>query len=1514
MNNTGFLSDCTVFGPALPEPFVRFELESYLGRAGLLPKTTGDEGRALQARWEAYRRRIKALSAGGKERVYNQIVMPLVEPLGYGRLQREDPVRTREGDEDGGSTLVTDDGATLLRVWTVALGTDLDAPSRRGTAYRFSPSRSAQRVLLTKGERLGLLTDGAELRLLLCDPARPDSHITIPLQGNSGWERQRKAPDSFRVLLALASPRGVRALPELTEAARQAQTRVTGELRKQAKTAVIEFIQALLDHESNRAVLAAEDPAKLPVKLWEEGLTLVYRLLFILKMESSADPARAFSFATSGLWRRTYSPTGNAMEGWVRRRLDRGTDTGQALECGLRTLFRIFRDGLRVAEMNVAPLGGMLFGRRATPLLDSLHWGEDAVAHLLDRLLWTDGASGRERVHYGPLDVEDLGRVYEALIELEPGVTTEPMVRLRRAKLEVVVPEAAAEPYRAAETAAEPPDDDEDAAEEGAEDEEDGEEDAPAPRAGRGGGTRVTWIERIPTGRFYLRVGLGRKSSGSYYTPHPFVRFLVQEALEPQVRRLSPAEDPNPAALLALKVLDPAMGSGHFLVEACRYLGDKLYESCRLCDERAADAERGAADATNAEEKAALLQRATELRQRVEALPDPKDELVAYLPSRSVEGSDSGLSQKRAEALCRRLVAVHCLYGVDRNPLAVELAKLALWLESYAEGLPLTFMNHRLVVGDSLTGPFFEHLLTQPVSGKAVNTLFVQTLEQRMRAALADALLNVRRLNGSIGKDIADLEQKQAAYAALLAALAPLRKLGELWSGAVMLGEKAADLVYERAVQAFADTGTLPAAELAADELALRMLEAGGGGVMFDLAFPEVFHPDGGPERTGGFDAVLGNPPWDKMLPAAKEFFAGYDLRVLDAPTKRERKEVTERLSADPAIAARHARYMEGFRRMERVVKRLYRWQVAIVNGKRTTGKQDIYRLFLERVADVVSATGRIGQVVPSAFHANEGATGIRRLYLDHLSMKSCFSFENTKKLFEIDSRFKFAVVSAAVERAGNGSFSCAFYLHNLDWLFADKETLTYDRGFIESSGGAYMAFPELRNERDVRPTEKLYSKGRLFGRASAAMNVTLGRELNMTDDSERFVPTQDTLGNAMDPRHPEVATDLLDEGYLPLHEGKTFHQFNDRWDEPPQYLIPVTKVTDKPDWLAAASYYRLVFRDVASSTNERTGIFTILPPGFIVGNTAPCERSPWNRPMSVALSICAVANTHAFDWPLRQKAAAHVNLFILNQCPVPDLDEPGRRLAAHTALRLVCNHAGYEALWRDQLGDHWREGSRPFTWPVLAGDHARWRLRAAVDALVAKAYGLDRDDYAHILSGFSHRSYPEAPRLCLAAFDELEAKGLDAFVRDHDPYWDVPLNEALPKPAIDLVSRILPSAPAGAPPVDRAGQYSLLARDDGPLFAALSSLPADAGASPAPKPRKRNGDDGEAYAAILRLLGTKSPITSAEAQAATGLDSKRVGPLLKRLVAEGHARVEGQARGTTYHRLSPLQIPPTEG
>ena len=1174
------LRDCTVGGAALPEPFLRFELEAVLSRHGLLriPDAT---------HWAAVRRGIRGLGRiGGPQRVHNHVVAPLSLVLGYADPSRQDTVVTREGPEDGGWVLAGPNAA--LRTWSIATDSDLDAPRRSGRAYRFSPMRSAQRVLRARNERAGLLTDGDTLRLLLCDPAEADSHLSFSI---GGWDTVQP-PDTVLVLAALASPAGLSALPSVLEAARLSQARITKELRGQARGAIEGFLQAVLDRNPGHGASATV--------LWAEGLVLVYRLLFILKLESASDPTHAFSFAATPLWRGALSPN-QALGPLVRRHLDRGHDTGRMLEDGLRTVFRIFRDGIACGGLSIAPLGGALFGDGATPVLDVLSWGDRAVAVLLDRLLWTTPKGRpRERVHYGALDVEDLGHIYEALLELEPGIATEPMVRLRRAKLEIVVP-------------------------------------------GDDGG------DPVPAGRFFLRSGTGRKSSGSYYTPHALVRFLVRETLGPLVASVSPDDDPDPGAILRLRVVDPAMGSGHFLIEACRFLGDALYAACRLCDERS--------DAR---------------------LADIDPALPAYLPSHAAEG----FAPSRALAICRRLVAVHCLYGVDRNPLAVELAKLALWLESYAEGLPLTFLDHRLVAGDAVAGPFLADLATLPVGGKALDPLLAQGVTERLAVSVRDALAEVAALNASIGRDISDLLVKDAAKARLDAALAPVRLLAQAWSGAVALGKRDGDDEWQALAGSVAETGFWPTVLSARQD---ALLTAGATALPWDLTFPEAF-------QAGGFDAVLSNPPWDVIQYRTEDFVAGYDFSVLDAATKRERMVIEQRVLADPCVAAAFEAYKSGYERQKRLANRLFL--------KRPAGTPDAFHLFAERNLDL----GRtIGALLPSAFHANEGTTELRRRYFSETFLSCCYSFENRRKLFDIDSRFKFALIVAR-KPGPTRSLRCAFYLESVADLDEPGRIMEYDADFLAASGGANLTPLELRGAIDMAVARTLFANPATFGGLCKELGIQFGCDLHMTADAGCFIAGP--------------------SGHYTLHEGKTFHQYTDRWDTAPRYSVSESALRGKPSVAEAARHFRLAFRDIARSTDERTTIAMIAPPNTVFGHTATVEKHPGTRPLSHALMLCALMNSFTFDWLVRQKAAAHLSLYIVNAMPVPALTIQDRAFLAGAAKRL----SGAPA--------------------------SQWDLRAKADAAIARAYGLDRTQYRHVLGSFSHRSFPDAPSLCLAAFD----------------------------------------------------------------------------------------------------------------------------------------------------------------
>jgi hypothetical protein len=185
-----------------------------------------------------------------------------------------------------------------------------------------------------------------------------------------------------------------------------------------------------------------------------------------------------------------------------------------------------------------------------------------------------------------------------------------------------------------------------------------------------------------------------------------------------------------------------------------------------------------------------------------------------------------------------------------------------------------------------------------------------------------------------------------------------------------------------------------------------------------------------------------------------------------------------------------------------------------------------------------------------------------------------------------------------------------------------------------------------------------------------------------------------------------------------------------------------------------------------------------------VASNSLMIEGTPASRPHANALVICGLANSYVFDWLLRLAVSSNIRYTFLDQQPVPSL-EPYRPFIAHGVLRLVCNHEGYAALWRDQVGDAWRESRRHPGWPVLSDEVERWSVRAALDALLAHAYSLDRELYQYVLSAFDHSAQPYAPRMCLDKFDELASIGWKAFTENHDPYWEIPLNQALPTPVI---------------------------------------------------------------------------------------------------------------------------------
>ncbi len=534
-----------------------------------------------------------------------------------------------------------------------------------------------------------------------------------------------------------------------------------------------------------------------------------------------------------------------------------------------------------------------------------------------------------------------------------------------------------------------------------------------------------------------------------------------------------------------------------------------------------------------------------------------------------------------------------------------------------------------------------------------------------------------------------DLDAKHRAKDRLDRLLAPLRSLARAWVGAAMLRQRDSDDLWLGLATHVADTGCWPA-RLTSKQSALLANDA----VCWDLAFPEIF--------PGGFSVVLGNPPWDVVLPNTTDFVANYDPGILEARSRTERAEIEKKVLARPGVAAAFEAYREAFERTKRIAGRLYQHQRAGIGAGATGGNLDLFRLFAERAMDITAADGAIGVLMPSAFHANEGTTAIRQLYLKETTLQWLLSFENRRRIFDIDSRFKFDLIVA--HRPGpTREFRCGFYLEHIDDATDPTKIMAYSVNFLAQTGGTPL---ELRGAIDLDIAETMYALTGRLGAWCASRHIRFGNDLHMTADSGHF--------------RPAGTAELI------LHEGKTFHQYTDCWDTKPRYSVAADTIRSE-----APRHQRLVFRDIARSNDERTMIACMAPPGTAFGHTATVEKTPWARTAADAFTLCALFNSFPFDWLVRQKTATHLSLYLLNGLPVPDLDVPFLAQAAR------------------ELSSGRREV------------RAAWTMRAVIDAEIARQYGLTCDQYRHILASFSHRSHPHAPDLCLAAFDSAGNKSL---------------------------------------------------------------------------------------------------------------------------------------------------------
>ena len=581
-----------VQGDAFSEYYLRKILPQ---EAKLAPRLDGPGAeRAWRPITSLLRHAHRELRGSRQVRVTRRVLLdPLAELLGW-RLGDPEAIQTSLGEEDGSQPLFLNGSEkAAARVLAIPAEASLDLPPE-GLHRRFAPAHSLVRVLEQEGLTWGILLNAYELRVVRRSEGFVSSHLAFSLLDLAA--DVPGARDAWRLLWGLLRGEAWQPAPALLDEVfrlgREHQQEVGGILGSQVPAAVERLLHGALAHPANQEPLAPfltspADRRALLEHLHGGALNYLYRILFVLYAE-----ARGLLPLDMPAYRDGYALSG--AHGLVRRVMNRTTDpranpeaaTG-FYELSLRALFRLLRDGTDLGPEGRIPAygGGLFHPHRETdcrfPELNDLRLGDQTVAHVLEALTHVQTKRGKVTLSYRELDVEQLGSLYEGLLERTVDYVEEPLWRIRLDGDVVFVTEAQLSDLRKrrgeAPGAAGLEPEDEDSEEEPDElSSEEGDNACEEPvSTGKKKPIRRLDSAPIPAGTVILRSGLGRKQSGSYYTNRAFVEYLVRRAVDPL------AEDKRPEEILKLAVCDPAMGSGHFLVGACRRLAEHLLSAYR---------------------------------------------------------------------------------------------------------------------------------------------------------------------------------------------------------------------------------------------------------------------------------------------------------------------------------------------------------------------------------------------------------------------------------------------------------------------------------------------------------------------------------------------------------------------------------------------------------------------------------------------------------------------------------------------------------------------------------------------------------------------------------------------------------------------------------------------------------------------------------------------------------------------------------------------------------------------
>jgi len=1132
--------------------------------------------------------------------------------------------------------------------------------------------------------------------------------------------------------------------------------------------------------------------------LYAAAVRIMMRLVVILFAES-----RRLLPVFSDVYSESYSVFGlHAALSDLQNR-DKGLLSGRSFAWArVLALFRLVYSGSSHPAMPVRAYGGELFepglpearepAARAVTLFERPGRGPDdhAVARILDLLCRHPGrrngrTAGQGIVDFSSLSTEYIGTLYESLLDyrLKRGPADEPVLFLNMpsrpalpaSRLKEVVGrrdrgvtevDVKMVPSGTDATGA-----------------------RPKPEAHPG--TAELVAEVVPPGQWYLVRGGGtRKSSGIFYTPARLARATVRKTLEPLCYR--PDNIPMmPEEILRLRVCDPAMGSGAFLVAALNFLTAALLEALHHYGRLKPVAKEGTA---------VELCTGTEF-----VLPhspgDPRfDSLLA--------------------AHVKRHVVENTLYGVDLDPLTVELARISLWLETMDHRLPFTFLDHKLKTGNSLTGAWFKDLEVYPVQAWKREGGDVQHKGgvhfgqgEWSRDIRAGELGAVSQLTGLV----AEARSPLLPLPGLVRRLRSVRtELARLMTEIHELPVQLPDKKRERYTRDYVGSKRMRKAKSALDrwcalwfwpheELERAPLpveyygqDSGSDGVVeqiarrhrffhWELAFPDVFVG-----RNPGFDAIVGNPPWDVRKPSSVEYFVNEDP-LFGTYTGEEAEQARRCLfRRNPDIEAGWLEYCGRFKalsnwfvncsrpagRFDRQLRTATRRRQA--RGKSASsgrsgfirpfshqGSADInsYKLFVEQAWFLCRTGGRLGLLLPSGIYGDRGARDLRKLLLDECRWEWLFGFENRRKLFPIDGRFKFAAVVA--EKGGRTDAVRAGFMHRsaADWEVAEETTFSYPTRLLRKLSPAGLAFLEVTSGRQLEILKQLYASadrqaetGNTAGGLFDSWNARYVREFDAGNRQGLFSPADrwENAGYRFDGIGywcNRSSGDL--QIALPVYQGAMLNQFDfaaGAWssgpkgkagwrpNSPEERRIGPRYLMDSQDYGASPRVVRgckIAVRRITNATNTRTCIAALVPDMPCTDKAAVLAMDDPKR----ALGLLCLLNSFCVDYAARSICSGtNLDKHHLCRLPFPAPDAGGLMdYLPLLALRLNCGHPLFAPLWLEMAGRHKELLLRPWKswWASTPGE--RLRLRAVADACVAELYRLSAGDFACILDDCGH-------------------------------------------------------------------------------------------------------------------------------------------------------------------------------